>query len=627
MVRIQDDLFEAVNADWLEETEIPADKPRIAAFGELEIEIEKQLADDFAELVEKEPEDKFLREAIRFYKKVGDWPRRNADNFSSVRAEVAKVSELKSLSDLSANLSDLILHSQATLPFGLSVEADMMDAVNYMLTFQGPSLILPDTTYYAEEHPRKKELLDFWKENVAELLGKLGIKTATQIAEDAVKFDALLVSSANTSEEWAKYPELYRPVAYDQFLKHFTEIDFSQFISSFTTKAPKQIVVFEQRFYDNFNEIIIEKNWELIKAWMIVKVAMKHVSLLSEEMRILGSAYGRFLSNIAEPRSQVKHQLDVTEAYFGQVIGLHYGQKYFGDAAKTDVKRMIDVMVAVYKERLDKNDWLSRATIDQAIEKLDAMTVMVGYPDKLPAIYEKLRVSDGSLYEDAVRFDEIFTLRHYEKFEEAVDKTEWHMPAHQVNAYNNPSANQIVFPVAILQAPFYSFEKQTASQNFGGIGAVIAHEISHSFDNNGAQFDKLGNLKKWWTDEDFKAFEKKQEDMVAQFDGVETEAGPANGKLVVSENIADNGGISAALYAAEKEDDFSAREFFVQWATVWRIKSSLEFQQMMLSLDVHAPGKLRANIPPTNFEEFYEAFEVQESDEMYRKPSERLIIW
>lgn len=627
MVRVQDDLFESVNAEWLEKTEIPADKPRIAAFGELEIEIEKRLADDFTEFNEVEPEDEKLRQALRFYKKAGDWKTRNQDDFSAVQSEVKKISQLQNLADMSDHLSDLILHTQASLPFGLSVETDMKDALNHMLVFTGPGLILPDTTYYAKDHPRKKELLDFWEKNVTEILEKLGIDGGAELAKKAVNFDALLVPSANTSEEWAKYPELYRPVNYSDFLKNIDTVNFSSFITEITTKSPEKIVIFEQRFYDSFNSLVSEDNWDLIQAWMIVKVALRHVSLLSEDLRVLGGAYQRFLSNIAEARSQVKHHLDVTESYFAQVIGLHYGKKYFGEAAKADVIRMIDVMVSIYKERLDKNTWLSRATIDQAIEKLDAMTVMVGYPEKLPDFYDQLIVGESSLYEDAVKFDQIFTKRHYEKFEEKVDKTEWFMPAHQVNAYNEPSSNQIVFPAAIMQPPFYSFENQTFSQNFGGIGAVIAHEISHSFDNNGAQFDKFGNLGKWWTDEDFAAFEEKQKEMIAQFDGVETEAGKANGRLIVSENIADNGGMSAALYAAEKEDDFSAKEFFSQWATVWRIKSSLEFQQMMLSIDVHAPGKLRANIPPTNFEEFYTAFDVQENDKMYRNPEKRLIIW
>jgi putative endopeptidase len=580
-----------------------------------------------AEFLKEEPKDLLLKQAVKFYKKAGDWDARDTDDFSAVHKELDKVLSLNNLTELKQQALNLVFHSQTALPWGLSVGVDMKDALHHSLEFTSPGLILPDTSYYAENHPRKAELLDFWQKNAAELLEKFGVADAEKIAADAVKFDALLVPASNTSEEWAKYAELYRPVAFDAFVQKIKNVDFSAYIEQLLGQKPEKVIVFEERFFEQFDRIVNEENWPLIKAWMLIKIAHKAANYLSEELRVLGSAFGRFLKNTAEPRSQIKHQLDITENYFDQVIGLHYGQKYFGESAKADVKRMVATMISVYQERLDKNTWLSRSTIDQAIDKLNALTVFIGYPDKLPEVLNKLIVTDGTLYQDAVKFEEILTARHFEKFAEPVDKTEWHMPAHMVNAYYSPDANTIVFPAAILQAPFYSLEKQTATENFGGIGAVIAHEISHAFDNNGAQFDKFGNLHKWWTDEDYAAFEKKQEEMIEEFDGLETEAGKANGKLIVSENIADNGGIACALSAAQKEPDYSAKEFFEQWAEIWRMKASIEFQQMLLSMDVHAPGKLRANVPPTNLAEFYTAFDVKEGDGMYRPEEKRVNIW
>ena len=627
MTRIQDDLFSTVNAEWLTQAEIPSDKPRISAFDELVLVNEKNLTADLqrmsVELSEGNPE---LLEAIKFYNKAGDWKARNTNDFSAVIKELDKVQRLTTFEDFRLHLLDLIFHSQAPLPFSLSVDADMKDAVHHSLGFTGPGLILPDTTYYAAEHPRKAELLSFWQKNSKELLEHFGLDEAQEIAAQAVAFDGLLVDSANTSEEWAKYAELYNPIPFEEFVNHFENIDFRLFVTGLVHTEPEKIVVFENRFYDAFDSIINAENWPLIKSWILVKIARKASGLLSNELRLLGSAYGRFLSNVAEGRSQEKHQLDLTESYFSQVIGLFYGLKYFGEEAKSDVKHMTSEMIKVYQERLDKNEWLSRETIDKAIEKLSAITVFIGYPDKLPEIYSRLKVGKGSLYEDACNFDELLTARHYEKFSEDVDKSLWHMPAHMVNAYYSPDSNTIVFPAAILQAPFYSLE-QSSSQNYGGIGAVIAHEISHAFDNNGAQFDKFGNLNKWWTDEDYEAFEKKQEEMIAAFDGLETEVGPANGKLIVSENIADQGGITAAMTAAQKEADVDLAEFFSQWGKIWRMKASREFQQMLLSMDVHAPAKLRANIPPTNLEEFYQTFDVSEEDGMYRAPEKRVKIW
>jgi putative endopeptidase len=627
MTRIQDDLFAAVNAEWLATAEIPSDKPRISAFDELVMQNEKNLTADLTALSKNLPLDNpELLEAIKFYNKAGDWETREKADFTAVKRELEKIQSLTNFQDFLTNLSALVFHSQAPLPFSLSVDADMKDAVHHAIGFTGPGLILPDTTYYSDEHPRKAELLEFWTKNSAEILATFDVENAEQIAADAVKFDQLLVSSANTSEEWAKYAELYNPISTDSFVSQLTTVDFATFIPELIKAKPGKIIVFENRFYENFNSLINEENWPLIKAWMLTKAARKSTSLLTEALRVKGGAYGRFLSNVAEPRNQEKHQLDLTESYFSQVIGLFYGKKYFGEAAKTNVKQMVQAMIKVYQERLRNNDWLSQTTAEKAIEKLDAITPFIGYPDKLPAIYSKFKVESGSLYEDAVRFDELLTARHYEKFAENVDKTLWHMPAHMVNAYYSPDSNTIVFPAAILQAPFYSLE-QSSSQNYGGIGAVIAHEISHAFDNNGAQFDKYGNLNKWWKDEDYQAFEQKQEEMIALFGGVETEAGPANGKLIVSENIADQGGITAALTAAKQEVDTDLKAFFEQWATIWRMKASKEFQEMLLSMDVHAPAKLRANIPPTNLDEFYAAFDITKEDKMYRAPENRVKIW
>ncbi|MDR0199003.1 MAG: peptidase M13 [Streptococcaceae bacterium] len=621
MVKIQDDLFESVNAEWLEKTDIPSDRPRIAAFDELVIKIEKDLGEELPSL----EAEGVLGEALEFYHAAGDWDARNASDLTAVKNELTKVQNLTDFADFRSNLTELVFHSQAPLPFSFSVEPDMKDAVHYALGFTGPGLILPDTTYYEDEHPRKQELLDFWQKNTAEILTQFDMANAEQIVADAVKFDALLVPSANTSEEWAKYAELYNPVKFDDFT---AKVPLGAFVQALVKTTPKQILVFENRFYDSFNDLINAENWPLIKSWMLTKIARSATSYLSEDLRILGGAYGRFLQNVPEARSQEKHQLDLTENYFSQAIGLFYGQKYFGEAGKQDVLHMVKAMIAVYQKRLAENPWLSKVTADKAIEKLDAITPMIGYPDKLPAVLTKLIYdADKSLYENACLFDEILTARHYEKFSEDVDKTEWHMPAHMVNAYYSPDSNTIVFPAAILQAPFYDNKTQSASQNYGGIGAVIAHEISHAFDNNGAQFDKFGNLNKWWTDADYKAFEIKQDEMIAEFDGVETEAGKANGKLIVSENIADQGGITAALTAAQQESDYSAEEFFTQWAKIWRIKASKEYQQMLLSVDVHAPGKLRANIPPTNLEEFFTTFDVQEGDGMWRAPEKRVKIW
>lgn len=627
MVRIQDDLFEAVNAEWLAKTEIPSDRPRIAAFDELVISNEQTLMHDFATI--HEFDEPVMTEFAKFYKKAGDFIERFEFGTEPVKPELEKISAISDFETLTSKFADLILNSQVPVPFGLSVDTDMKDAVHYAMTFSGAGLILPDTTYYADEHPRKAELLDFYRTNTVEILREFGFsaEAAQQQVENTVKFDAILAQYVNTSEEWAKYAELYNPVVISDFTSHIKSIPFAQIIEALIGKLPEKIVVYEKRFYENFDQIVNVANFELIKSWMLVKLLRGSTQYLSDDMRILGSDFSRKLSGTSEARSQEKHAFDLATGQFSQAVGLYYGHKYFGEAAKADVKRMTSEMIKVYQERLDKNTWLSRATIDKAIKKLDAMTVFIGFPDKLPEIYQQFTVSHDSLYSNIARFDVARSHKHYDKFNEDVDKTEWHMPAHMVNAYFSPDSNTIVFPAAILQKPFYSATEQTPSQNYGGIGAVIAHEISHAFDNNGALFDEFGNMNNWWTDEDFKAFEAKQELMIAEFDGLEIAGGKVNGKLVVSENIADAGGLTAAMTAALREPDADLKAFFTQWGEIWRLKASEEYQQMLLSMDVHAPGKLRANVQASNLDEFFATFDIQEGDGMWRAEAERVKIW
>ncbi|ATC61693.1 MAG: M13-type metalloendopeptidase [Lactococcus raffinolactis] len=627
MVRIQDDLFEAVNAEWLAKTEIPSDRPRIAAFDELVISNEQTLMHDFATI--HEFDEPVMTEFAKFYKKAGDFIERFEFGTEPVKPELEKISAILDFETLTSKFADLILNSQVPVPFGLSVDTDMKDAVHYAMTFSGAGLILPDTTYYADEHPRKAELLDFYRTNTVEILREFGFsaEAAQQQVENTVKFDAILAQYVNTSEEWAKYAELYNPVVISDFTSHIKSVPFAQIIEALIGKLPEKIVVYEKRFYENFDQIVNVANFELIKSWMLVKLLRGSTQYLSDDMRILGSDFSRKLSGTSEARSQEKHAFDLATGQFSQAVGLYYGHKYFGEAAKADVQRMTSEMIKVYQERLDKNTWLSRATIDKAIKKLDAMTVFIGFPDKLPEIYQQFTVSHDSLYSNIARFDVARSHKHYDKFNEDVDKTEWHMPAHMVNAYFSPDSNTIVFPAAILQKPFYSATEQTPSQNYGGIGAVIAHEISHAFDNNGALFDEFGNMNNWWTDQDFKAFEAKQELMIAEFDGLEIAGGKVNGKLVVSENIADAGGLTAAMTAALREPDADLKAFFTQWGEIWRLKASEEYQQMLLSMDVHAPGKLRANVQASNLDEFFATFDIQEGDGMWRAEAERVKIW
>ena len=312
---------------------------------------------------------------------------------------------------------------------------------------------------------------------------------------------------------------------------------------------------------------------------------------------------------------------------FDQPIGLYYGLKYFGEDAKRDVIDMVKQIIDAYKERIANSDILCDETKAKAILKLNTMKIKMGYPDKIDDIYDKLEVNKkDSLYKNMLNIHKVLLFDSFERLNKPVDKTKWQMPGHMVNACYDPSCNDITFPAAILQAPFYSI-KQTRSENLGGIGAVIGHEISHAFDNNGAQMDENGNINNWWTKEDYKKFEKKTKEMIKQFDGIVLPFGEVNSKLIVSENIADNGGMAVTLHIMRKMDNPNYKEYFLNWAKIWCQKAKPEYQALLLKVDVHGPVILRTNMPPRNFEEWYTTFNVKKTDKMYIAPNKRLSIW
>ena len=288
---------------------------------------------------------------------------------------------------------------------------------------------------------------------------------------------------------------------------------------------------------------------------------------------------------------------------------------------------MVESMIKVYEKRLNENTWLKEETRKYAIKKLETLEILVGYPEIYDEVYNKLKVDENdTFFNNTIKMTEIFVKHALEKWNKPVKRLEWGMSSNTVNAYYNPSLNHICFPAAILQKPFYSLD-QSKSENYGGIGAVIGHEISHAFDNNGSQFDAEGNMKNWWTKEDYEIFDNKAKAMIELFDGIAFGKGKINGKLTVSENIADAGGLSCALEALKNSGENNYQDFFINWARIWRIKARPEYMDMIIKIDVHAPGELRANIQPRNLDEFYKAFDIKETDKMYLEPKKRVNIW
>lgn len=627
MSAARQDLYQAVNGEWIKQATIPADKPTTGGFSDLVDDIEKTLMADLDGMINTPPTDAKLGQAVRLYALAKDFARREKEGTAPLKARLKELTALTGYQDVQAHLATWLLEGDAS-PLSLEIEANMKQATTNALFAGAPGLILPDKTYYAEDNPQGPQLLALWKQMVAKLLAKLDYPSdqADQLIDQAVAFDARLVPYVKSREEAADYSKMYNPQDWATFVGATDQLDLAAVLDQLLPTRPSKVIVTEPAYYAHLNDLL-SGHFADFKAWLIVNRVTSEAGLLSDDLRILAGEFGRALSGSKEAVNQQKFAYRLTSSVFSQVIGNYYAKQYFGATAKHDVEHMVHQMIAIYKQRLTANTWLSPATRDKAITKLDHLGVQVGYPDKIPAVYGQLVVDpEKSLLENLVALSTVRAKDAFARLGQPVDRTRWEMSAATVNAYFHPFKNIIVFPAAVLQAPFYSLD-QSASENYGGIGAVIAHEISHAFDNNGALFDEQGNLNNWWTEDDFAHFKELSQQMIAEFDGLPFAGKTVNGKLTVSENIADSGGLSCALSVAKGEDDFDAKAFFINWARIWRMKARPEYQQLLLAVDVHAPQPLRANVQVKNLADFYTAFDVHEGDGMYLAPEKRVNIW
>ncbi|MCR5079239.1 MAG: M13 family metallopeptidase [Bacilli bacterium] len=629
-IRIQDDLYEYVNHDWLETAVIPDDKPTVGGFADLDTGVEKILMGDIKKMVEiGDVQDEDMANVVKLYKVLTDTKKRNRQGAKPALKVLKRVTKLKNVAALNRNLKDFVLDG-LPLPFSFSVDADMKDTTKHMVNIQGPSTILPDSSYYKEERAQQKQMMiGLWTNMTKAVLAKAGLgeEEIKAYVEDTLKFDEIIGGLVKSSEEWADYPKAYNPMKVGRVNSLLKPIKFKKLLSDIFGYVPEMICVGDPRFLKGFSTLFNEGTFEAYKHWAFVTELLSATSVLSEELRDLGGTYRRALSGIAAAPTLEKFAYRYVSRVYAEPLGLYYGRKYFGEEAKADVVSIVREIIETYKGRIMKNEILSEETREKAILKLSTIEIKMGYPDKVDPKFKKMQFDDSlSAYEISLHLGRILREDNMEELGKPVDRTKWPMPGHMVNACYNPFANDITFPAAILQAPFYSIH-QSRSQNLGGIGAVIGHEISHAFDNNGAQFDENGNLKNWWTKEDFKKFAKKTKAMIDEFDGIELPWGKVNGKFVVSENIADNGGMGVTLEMMANYEEANYEEYFTNWAKVWCMKAKPQYLQLLISVDVHAPAILRANMQPRNFNAWYDTFKVTSKDKMYLKPNKRVSIW
>ncbi len=631
-VRVQDDLYLFVNKEWLDKAEIPGDKPACGGFNELATGVEDLLIGDLNKMAKgrRQTPNENVQKAVDLFVLAKNVKKRNKEGIKPILKNLDKLNKLNKVSDLNRKFKDF-LTAGLPLPVSIGVNEDMKNTLNHCLILSGPETFLPDTTYYKEEmKPQHDALIGVWSQMVEKLLSYTDYskEEGAKILAEALKFDEIIAGLVKSSEEWSEYVKMYNPTSLKRTATLLKPLKLKKLLTDlYGENIPEEIIVADPRFLKGFKGLLNEENFSLYKSWAIVNLLISASPLLSEEIREVGSEYSKILSGLQSLPTIEKQAYRLATGHFAEPIGLYYGKTYFGETAKKDVTEMVEEIISTYKDRIQKNDFLSEETKQKAILKLDKIVIKMGYPDKCDQLYDKLIVSKkASLYNVIMQLKAQVIKDNLEKLTLPVDRSKWVMAGHVVNACYNPFTNDITFPAAILQKPFYSL-KQSRSENLGGIGAVIGHEISHAFDNNGAKCDENGNLNNWWTKEDEKRFNQKTKEMIKEFSGIELPWGKVNAKFIVSENIADNGGMAVTLEIMSKMKDADYESYFYNWARVWCQKQREEYAKLLLQVDVHAPAVLRANMQPRNFNEWYKTFNVQKTDKMYIAPQKRVVIW
>jgi putative endopeptidase len=640
-----DDFFMFVNGKWVEKTAIPDDQGRWGSFNELRETNNEVVLNVLEKAAEsgKYEEGSDQQKAADFYAIGMDSLLAEKVGIEPLMPHFEKIRSIESKESLQSYLQEQ-QQSGGGAFFSFSVFADLMNSsMNTAYLGQG-GLGLPDKDYYFSEEERMVEIREKYVDHIARMMQFIGYtaEEAAQAAEKIMALETDLAAGSMNRREQRNIPALYNKFAVTDLPELSSSIDWPAYFESFEITNIDTIIVMQPKYFEAFEGVLASYSideWQKYLEWRLIDETANYLN--HDIVAANFDFFGKELNGLEQMRSRWKRVLGTTNGFLGEAIGKLYVDEVFPPEAKEKAKEMVDFIILAYEDRINNLEWMSDSTKKMALKKLDAFTVKIGYPDKWKE-YSGMEVSADPA--TASYIDNVIDASHYtymkqvRKYGEEVDKQEWGMSPQTVNAYYNPLNNEIVFPAAILQPPFYNY-KADAAVNFGGIGAVIGHEISHGFDDQGSRFDAEGNMVNWWKPEDKQQFDERSALLVKQFASYEPLEGVyVDGQLTLGENIGDLGGVNAALSGLQKyygkygrPEDIDGltpeQRFFISWATIWRIKYRDEALRTQIKTDPHSPGMYRANGPLRNIPEFYAAFNVTENNEMFQPDSLRVVIW
>ncbi|QDV86369.1 M13 family metallopeptidase [Planctomycetes bacterium TBK1r] len=632
-----DNFYRYANDRWLTETEIPSDKSNYGIFTVLDDNTRAQVRTLIEQAAESNAAPGTPKQKVGdLYGSVLDLEARNAAGLRPIEPLLAEIAAVDSQTSLATTIGSLRRAGVGAplVPY-VSIDAKNSDAYTVYVTQSG--LSLPDRDYYLLNEERYVELRHKLHTYIADLLRFVDHPDPEAAAKSIVDIESRIAKIHWTKTENRDPIATYNQRTHAEIDAMLGTMKWFDYAQAAGIDALDTVVVRQPSYIEALAELFDEFSIEQWKDYFTYHTIDGSASGLSETLEKRHfDFHDTAISGIDVQQPLWKRGVDVTGGVLGELVGQLYVEKHFKPVAKKRMNELVDNLIRAFRGRIESRDWMGEGTKKQALEKLSKFTTKIGYPDEWKD-YDKLKIGDGVLGDHLLASARFEYERDLNKLGGPIDRNEWHMTPQTINAYYNPTMNEIVFPAAILQPPFFNLAADDAV-NYGGIGAVIGHELSHGFDDKGSKFDGNGNLRMWWTEEDRAEFEKRAGGLVEQYNGFEAIEGKyVNGELTLGENIGDLGGLSVAYAAyrlslgdspAPVIDGLTGdQRFFLGWAQIWRRLYRDPELVRRLNVDPHSPSEFRVNGIVRNMDAWYEAFEVSEDDELYVAPEDRVRIW
>ncbi|WP_311156581.1 M13 family metallopeptidase [Prevotella nigrescens] len=635
------DFYQYAAGGWLKSHPLDAEHTNNGAFTDLYEENQKRIQELILEYASKPQKKGTLEQKIgTFYNMLMDSVRLNREGWEPLKPTLARIAAVKSNKEYQLVTAELDRRGEGTMMFGIGVGADMRNASMNIVAIGQGGLGLGTRDYYLNEDPQTVKVREAYKTYMKNLFKMVGNDeaTAAKKVEAIMAIETRIAKVSYSNVQLRDIDKNYHKMSYNDLVLNFPGIDWGNVFLQSGFPPFDAVDVGQPEPIHEVEKILADTKLDDLKAYAEIKVISGATSQLSDAFRAESFKFSSVLSGAQQDRPRWKRAVATVSGVFGEAIGKLYVAKYFPESSKQHMIRLVKNLQEALGQRIQEATWMSAATKAQAKDKLDNFIVKIGYPDKWRD-YSGLQIDDKlSLYANMQNIDEFLLQDELNrKVNKPVDKMEWGMTPQTINAYYNPTTNEICFPAAILQPPFFDPNADDAV-NYGGIGAVIGHEMSHGFDDQGSQFDKTGNQRDWWTAQDKKNFQERSKVLVDHFGKVEVVNGKkVNGQLTLGENIGDNGGLNIAFRALQNSmkkkplktlDGFTPEQrFFLSWARVWAGNARPEYLEYLITVDPHSPNMARVNAALPEIDAWYDAFKIKKGDKLFIPANKRAHIW